>query len=77
MRIIRHGVNEDFHDFDELDADASEAVDDYEQGLISYEQLAAHVGPEAAREMRRRVHGEESDAATLFDDPEVLDDGWA
>lgn len=68
MRVVR-GVNPDFADFDEIDQDALDAIEEFDQGTITLEDLRHLIGPEAAR-ARAEMRYELPDA--LFDDPEDL-----
>lgn len=68
MRVIR-GVNPDFADFDEVDPDALEALDEFDRGRITLDELRHLIGPEAAR-ARTEMRYEHPDS--LFDDPEDL-----
>lgn len=63
------GINQDFYDYDELDADALDAVEEFQQGLLTFDELKALVGPEAAQEIKKQRWGED-DHDVLFDDPE-------
>lgn len=77
MKIVR-GLNPDFADFDEIDVDIEEAYEEFKNGRISYDQLKANVGPEAAQAHADRIHGMDDsaddhyDIDSLFDDPEDL-----
>lgn len=66
------GVNADYADFDELDFDAFDALEEFGCGQITFEELKAIVGPEAALAARRRMYADddENDFFGLFDDPE-------
>lgn len=68
MRVVR-GVNPDFADFDEVDPDALEALDEFDIGMITLDELRHLIGPEAAR-ARAEMRYEHPDS--LFDDPEDL-----
>lgn len=75
MRIVR-GLNPDFADFDEIDADIEDAYEEFNNGRISYDQLKVNVGPEAAQAHADRVLGTDyadeymNDISNLFDNPE-------
>lgn len=62
------GINPDYSDFDELDQDALDAVEEFSDGQISYDELKSLIGTEAANTLRVRV--QEHDLGGLFDDPE-------
>lgn len=62
------GVNPDFADFDEVDDDVLDAVEEFESGDLTYEELKSVVGHEEAAAIRDRMYGSNSD--DLFDDPE-------
>ena len=66
MKIVQ-GVNPDFADFDEIDTDAAEALGEFDQGVITFEELRHLIGSEAAR---ARAHRRYDDPESLFDDPE-------
>lgn len=63
------GINPDFADFDELDADALDAVEEFQQGFLTFEELKTLVGPEAAQAIKEQRYGPD-DIGALFDDPE-------
>lgn len=63
------GINPDFADFDELDADAIDAVEEFHQGLLTYEELKNLVGPEAAQAIKEEHYGPD-DPEAFFDNPE-------
>ena len=67
-----NGINPDFADYDELDNDALEAVEEFQQGTLTFEELKALVGPEAANALKNQVYGPDDDPEALFDDPENL-----
>ena len=70
MTKIVLGINQDFADFDEIDQEALEAVAEFEQGTMTFEELRAMVGYEQAVEIQNKIHGEESEISILFDNPE-------
>lgn len=72
MKILR-GVNPDFADFDEIDVDVEDALNDWNEGIISFEELSRLVGPETAENLRRIRYEETGDEAALFDDPDDFD----
>lgn len=63
------GINPDFADYDELDGDALDAVEEFQQGLLTYEELKVLVGLEAARAIKEKRYGPD-DPEALFDNPE-------
>lgn len=63
------GINPDFADFDELDSDALDAVEEFQQGLLSYEELKNLVGLEAAQSIKEQRYGSD-DPDAYFDNPE-------
>jgi hypothetical protein len=65
MRVL-HGVNPDFADFDEIDTDAAEALEEFDQGVITLDELRHLIGPDAAR-ARAQIRYE--DPESFFDDP--------
>lgn len=69
MKKLANGLP-DFADFDELDLDALEAMDDFQQGTLSYDELRSLVGVEAAQAIKRSI-SEDHDPESLFDDPEM------
>lgn len=64
------GINPDFADHDEIDTEALDAVTEFEQGTISFEELKVMVGYESAKAIQSKIHGDGSRADNLFDDPE-------
>ena len=67
MKIIT-SVNPDYADFDEIDPDVVEAIEDFYEGRITPEELKILIGPEAAQSLMD-LH-EEDPVEILFDDPE-------
>jgi len=65
------GINPDFADNDELDMDALEAVEEFQEGQITYDELRALVGPETASMIKDQVYPD-YDPESFFDDPESL-----
>jgi len=68
MRVLR-GVNPDFADYDEVDLDAMEALEEFDQGMITPDELRYLIGPEAAK-ARTELRYDSVDS--LFDDPEDM-----
>lgn len=66
MKIIR-GINPDYADWDEIDEDAAGAYEEFDAGILTYEEFKTLVGPEAAAAYVETL-GE--DHAPLFDNPE-------
>lgn len=66
MRVLR-GVNPDFADNDELDMDALDALEEFDNGTLTLDELRHLIGPEAARS-RAELRYDSSDL--LLDDPE-------
>lgn len=64
------GVNPDFADWDELDQDALDAVEEFADGAITFDELKNLIGPEAAAAIKEQQ--DESDPERFFDDPEAL-----
>ena len=64
------GINPDFADYDELDQDALDAVEEFADGQITFDELKALVGSETAAAIRE--HQNEFDPDSFFDDPEKL-----
>ncbi len=62
---IKTGVNPDFADFDEIDEDAECAVQEFQMGTITLDELKALVGPEAAQSL-----ADKNDEYDFFDNPE-------
>jgi len=67
-RII--GINQDFADFDELDEDALGAEGAYREGLLTFDELAALIGLDEAKEVQDRKYGSEEPESPVdtFDD---------
>ena len=61
-------INQDFYDYDEVDIDVEEAIQDFENALLTFDELKNVVGWEVARTIQARVYGT---AEYLFDDPEM------
>lgn len=53
----------------ELDIDTLDAVDEYTQGILSFDELKDLVGQEAAQSIRI-LSNQDHDPSTYFDDPE-------
>lgn len=66
-----NGINPDFADYDELDADALDAVEEFHQGLLTFDELKNLVGPDAANTIKDKRYGP-NDPEGFFDDPESL-----
>jgi len=64
------GINPDFADYDELDDDALDAVEEFQQGVLTFEELKVLVGPETAQSIKEMKYGIEDDPEALFDNPE-------
>ena len=62
------GINPDYADFDELDQDALDALEEFAEGQITYDELKSLIGVEAAAAIRE--HQSEHDPDRYFDDPE-------
>jgi len=71
MKIIS-GINQDFADFDELDADALDAVAEFANGQVTFEELKNLVGVSAAEVVKAAHFGDDNDPERFFDDPETL-----
>jgi hypothetical protein len=67
---VRNGVNPDYADYDEMDQDALDAIEEYDQGYLTYDELRAQIGPEAAAELRDRFRETDPYFGDLLDDPE-------
>ena len=63
------GINPDFADYDELDDDALDAVEEFQNGMLTYDELKNLVGPEAAQAIKEQRYGPD-DPDALFDNPE-------
>lgn len=71
MKIVQ-GVNPDFADYDEIDADVEDAIAEFSAGHLTVEELRHHIGPEAV-ERFLELEEEKSDSfESLFDDPEYF-----
>lgn len=60
---VRYGINPDFADADEIDQDALDALHDFDNDLITLDDLASQIGRDAARVVADRK--DESDDAEL------------
>lgn len=65
------GINPDFADYDELDRDALDAVDEFHQGMLSFDELKVLVGSDTANAIKEQRYGPD-DPEALFDNPEDL-----
>lgn len=68
--MVKLGLNPDFADWDELDQDALEIVEDFYDGSATFEELKAIVGAEAAQSIMDKMIADGDDPSKLFDDPE-------
>lgn len=66
---IKRGINPEFADYDELDDEALDAIEEFQDGSLTVWQLQALIGPEAAQAMAKKVN-QASDPDSFFDDPE-------
>ena len=66
---IKRGINQDFSDFDELDDDALDAIEEFQDGSLTIKELQALIGPEAAQAIQDRFNAD-VDIDSLFDNPE-------
>ena len=55
----RIGINQDFADFDEIDQDAIGAEGAYRAGQLTFDELAALVGLDEAKELQDKRFGPE------------------
>lgn len=60
-------MNPDYADYDEIDADIEDAIEEYEAGVLTYDELKALIGPEAAQAF---LEGDPDDPERYFDNPE-------
>lgn len=67
---VRVGVNPDWADYDELDEDALDALAEFDNGTLGYEELRTLIGDDAAKARVAERYGEDPD--DLFDDPYEL-----
>jgi hypothetical protein len=66
------GINPDYADTDELDTDALDAVAEFTNGQVTFEELKNLIGPEDAEVAKNQFFGKENDPSQFFDDPETL-----
>ena len=66
----QRGVNPDYADFDEIDEDVEDAIEGYDNGTVTADELKVMMGTDAARTIIERR--ESGDPFSLFDDPEEL-----
>ena len=66
---VRHGANQDFADFDEIDPDIEDVIREFDAGVVSYQELVALVGADQALTM---LLERGDDVSFLLDDPEYL-----
>lgn len=64
------GINPDFADHDELDSDALDAIEEFEQGTLTFDELRTLVGPETASAIKEQQYGSDTDPDAFFDNPE-------
>jgi hypothetical protein len=69
MKVI-NGVNPDYADFDELDDSVAEAFDEFDAGVLSFEELKIQVGQDAAQAFAESREGDEF--SSMFDNPEYI-----
>ena len=72
---VKNGVNPDYTSDDELDVDALDALIEYHDGSISFEELKDLVGAAAATTARLKASSEDDDLydpLRYFDNPEDL-----
>lgn len=69
------GLNLDFMDDDEIDDEALEAITEFEEGIISYNDLKSIVGHQEARAIKERgeMGTDETDPESFFDDIDDYD----
>ena len=72
LLMAKVGVNPDFADWDELDVDTLEIVEEFCDGTVSYDELKAIVGSEAAQSIIDKIASDDLDMDQLFDNPEDL-----
>lgn len=66
-----NGVNPDYADYDELDQDALDIVEEFYDGSVTYAELKAIVGAEHAEAILAQMDGADgSDPEKFFDNPE-------
>lgn len=68
--MTKVGINPDFADWDEIDADALEIVEEFYDGTVSFDELKAIVGTDAAQSIIDRLASDDLDPKELFDNPE-------
>lgn len=68
--MVKLGANPDFSDWDEIDLDALEIVEEFYDGTASFDELKAIVGAEAAQSILDRMSVDGIDPEKLFDNPE-------
>lgn len=70
---IKTGLIPDFADYDEIDQDVLDAVSDFDNGVIGFDELKREIGEDAAYEVRSRSSEEEvPDHWDLLDNPDDL-----
>ena len=67
-----NGINPDFADYDELDGDAVDAIEEFQQGTLTFDELRTLVGPETADAIKEQRYGGDHDPDVFFDDPEIV-----
>jgi hypothetical protein len=70
--MTKVGLNPDFADWDEMDLDALEIVEEFYDGTVSFDELKAIVGTDAAQSIIDRMTEDGYDTAELFDNPEYF-----
>ncbi len=68
--MTKVGMNPDFADWDEIDLDALEIVEEFYDGTVSFDELKAIVGADAAQSIMDRMLADDLDPDKLFDNPE-------
>ena len=68
---IRNGINPDFADFDEVDLDTAELIEEFGYGVYSFEELVGLLGREEAERLAAQLDAaDEEHVDRLFDDPD-------
>lgn len=57
---------------EDTDVEILDAVNDYDDGLLSYEELKTLMGVDAAAAAHQQLYGDSGSLDDLFDDPQAF-----
>lgn len=59
-------------DLENTDVEILDAVTDYDDGLLSFEELKSLMGTDAAEAAHQQLYGDSGSIDDLFDDPQAF-----